>query len=263
MEFEGKVVVVTGASSGIGRAYCQAFAGAGATVIACARTLGVAKDGMPAHNSLAETVQACEGLNGRVFAQACDVENEDDVKRAIAQTIANFGRIDVLINNAAIYPHYSTFDIDVDSWEKSMRVNVRGPFLTIREVAPHMIRQRAGSIVNLTSLSGSFQEKGHAGHEDLLLYSVTKAAVNRLSTFMSEELKEYGIAVNAMSPGAVDTETWNNHDPGAVATWKAAGVVRACIPEVVGPPILCLAGQTAATLTGKILHTDAFQKSWP
>jgi NAD(P)-dependent dehydrogenase (short-subunit alcohol dehydrogenase family) len=263
MNFKDKVAIVTGASSGIGQAYCLALAAEGATVVAVARTLGRLEDGAPSRNSLAETVQKGRGLPGQIYAQICDIEVEADVTRMVDQTIANFGRIDVLVNNAGIYPHYDTLSIDVDTWEKSMRVNVRGAFLTIREAAPHMIRQRSGSIINLTSNAANYTAKGHAGHEDLLLYGVTKAALNRLSTFMAEDLKEFGIAVNGLSPGAVDTETWATTDPAAVAEWKAQGVVKPCTPEALGPALLYLAQQTSEGLTGKIVHTDEYRKSWP
>jgi NAD(P)-dependent dehydrogenase (short-subunit alcohol dehydrogenase family) len=232
-------------------------------VVAAARTIGRLDAGTPSHNSLAETVKAGEGLPGRIYALSCDVEVEADVVRLIDQTVANFGRIDVLVNNAGIYPHYGAFAIDVDAWEKSMGVNVRGAFIAIREAARHMQRQRSGSIINLTSGSAKPVPKGHAGHEELLLYCVSKAALDRLSTFMAEEFKAFGVAVNGLSPGPVDTETWSAVDPVAVAEWKAAGVVKPCTPEAVGPAMLFLAGQTAEGVTGQVLHTDEFGKSWP
>jgi NAD(P)-dependent dehydrogenase (short-subunit alcohol dehydrogenase family) len=263
MKFEGKVAIVTGASAGIGRAYCQALAAEGATVVAAARSVGSLDAEAPSRFSLAETVRSGAGLPGKIYAQVCDLEVEDDVARLMDQTVANFGRLDVLVNNAGIYPHYETFKIDVETWEQSMRVNARGPFLTIKHAAPHMIRQGSGSIVNLTSGSAGFTPKGHAGHEDLFLYAVSKAALNRLTTFIAEELKPFGIAVNALSPGGVDTETWATTDPAAVAEWKTRGMVKPCTPEAVGPAMLYLAQQTAEGITGQILHTDEFRKSWP
>ena len=263
MRFEGRVAIVTGASAGIGRAYCQALAAEGATVVAAARSMGPLEAGAPSRFSLAETVRSGAGLPGRIFAQVCDLEVEADVARLIDQTVANFGRLDVLVNNAGIYPHYETFSIDVETWETSMRVNARAPFLTIKHAAPHMIRQRSGSIINMTSGSASFTPKGHAGHEDLFLYAVSKAALNRLTTFIAEELKPYGIAVNGLSPGGVDTETWATTDPKAVAEWKALGMVRPCTAEALGPAMLHLALQTGEGITGQILHTNEFENSWP
>jgi len=262
MELKGKVAIVTGASAGTGRAYALALAGAGATVVAVARTLGHF-DGPAARNTLAEVVQAGASLPGRISAQVCDLEVEADIARMTEQTIARFGRIDVLVNNAGIYPHHPTFSMTTEQWDQSMRVNVRAPYLTIRHAAPHMIRQRSGSIINLTSAVAGFTPKGHPGHEELLVYGVSKAALNRLTTFMAEELKSYGIAVNAISPGAVLTDTWSAVDPVAAAEARASGWGKPPTPEVMGPAILYLAQQTAETLTGRILHTDEFRKGWP
>jgi 3-oxoacyl-[acyl-carrier protein] reductase len=263
MEFKGKVAIITGASAGIGRAYSLALAQQGATVIAVARTLGNLEGGAPARNTLAEVVQAGEGLPGRIYAHVCDLGVEADIKRLADQTVANFGRIDALVNNAGIYPHYDTFAITEDEWRLNMDINVRAPYLTTKYCAPYMVRQKSGSIINLTSASAQFWEKGHPGHDDLLLYCVTKAALNRMSTFLSEDLKEHGVAVNALSPGAVLTDTWRSVDPKATDEAEASGWGKPCTPEVMGPAMLHLAKQTSAGITGQILHTDEYRKSWP
>lgn len=262
MTLAGKVVIVIGASYGIGRAYAHALAGEGATVIAAARSLGSTTDGVPQANTLAETVAQGQGLPGSIHAKACDMLVEADVIRLVEETVAEFGRIDMLINNAAIYSHHDSFEIDQATWNQHLDLNVRGPYFAIREVSRHMKRQRSGSIVNITSAMAGPSTKGHAGHDDMLLYGVSKAALNRMSHFFSEELREYGIAVNALSPGAVDTETWNSHDAPAVASFKAQGLVRPCTPEALGGPVISLAHHTAETMTGQTLHTGEFGKSW-
>lgn len=262
MTLAGKVAIVIGASYGIGRAYAHALAGEGATVIAAARSLGSITDGVPQPNTLAETVAQGRGLPGSIHAEACDMLVEADVIRLVEQTVAEFGRIDMLINNAAIYSHHDSFEIDQATWNQHLDLNVRGPYFAIREVSRQMKKQRSGSIVNITSAMAGPSVKGHAGHDDMLLYGVSKAALNRMSHFFSEELREYGIAVNALSPGAVDTETWNAHDAPAVASFKAQGLVRPCTPEALGGPVISLARHTAETMTGQTLHTGEFGKSW-
>lgn len=263
MKLEGKVIIVSGASYGIGCAYAHALAGEGATVIVSARTIGRAgADGAPQPNTLSETVASGSGLPGKIFAKACDVLVESDVVRLVDETVANFGRVDMLINNAAIYSHHDTFEIDQATWDQHMDINVRGPFFAMREVSRHMKRQKSGSIVNITSAMAGPSVKGHAGHDDMMLYGVSKAALNRMTHFFSEELREYGVAVNALSPGAVDTETWNSHDAPAVADFKSKGLVRPCTPEALGGPVISLAQHTAETMTGQTLHTGEWGKSW-
>jgi 3-oxoacyl-[acyl-carrier protein] reductase len=262
MTLAGKVAIVIGASYGIGRAYAHALAGEGATVIAAARSLGSTADGVPQANTLAETVAQGQGLRGSIHAKACDMLVEADVIRLVEETVAEFGRIDMLINNAAIYSHHDTFEIDQPTWNQHLDLNVRGPYFAMREVSRHMKQQRSGSVVNITSAMAGSSVKGHAGHDDMLLYGVSKAALNRMTHFFSEELKEYGVAVNALSPGAVDTETWNSHDAPAVAAFKAQGLVRPCTPEALGGPVVSLAQHTAETMTGQTLHTGEFGKSW-
>ena len=120
-----------------------------------------------------------------------------------------------------------------------------------------MIRQRSGSIINITALVGSLTPRSN--YPGCLIYGLSKAALNRLSYFMAAELRPYGIAVNCLSPGVVASESVLKSNP-QVAT---AGTHKPATPEVLGPALLFLAGQTAESLTGQILHTDEFQKSWP
>lgn len=262
MTLDGKVIIITGASYGIGRAYAHALAGEGATVVVAARSLGAIEGGKPQPDTLAETVASGSHLPGSLHARACDVMVEDDIVRLVDETVAEFGRIDMLINNAAIYTHHDTFAIDVPTFDQHVNVNLRGPYLAIREVAKHMKRQRSGSIVNITSAVAGHTQKGHGGHDDMMLYCVTKAGLNRMTDFFAEELREYGVAVNALSPGAVDTVTWNTVDPDTVADFKQQGLVRPCTPEAIGAPVISLAGHTASSMTGQMLHIAEHGKSW-
>ena len=258
MLLDDKIAVVIGASAGIGRAYALALAGAGATVVAAARTLGVVGAEDVQRNSLAQVVKLGEGLPGRIYADVCDVQSEQDIARTIEQTVANFGRIDVLVNNAGLMTQFDPFQIRCEDWDVMMRVNVRGPYFAIRYAAQHMMRRRSGSIINITARAGTFMPKGQRVYDGTLLYAVTKAALNRLSFFMSEELKPFGIAVNALSPGIVATDT----ALAATPNLKEYGGKEPS-PEVLGPALLYLAQQTAESLTGQVLYTDDFGKTWP
>ena len=260
MDFTGKVAIVTGASTGVGRAYALALAGAGATVVAAARTLS-GPGGSAEPDTLAEVAAASRGLPGRVYGQMCELTAEPDILRLVEETATNFGRIDVLVNNAGIFPHHRTFEITRAQWDASMELNLRAPYLTIRYAAPYMTRQRSGSIVNVTALAAANQPKGHPAHENLLTYALSKTALNRLTTFMAEELKEYGIAVNAISPGVVVTRS--SRDNIAKAPESLRAIAKQASPEVMGPALLYLAAQNSNTLTGQILNNDDFGKSWP
>jgi NAD(P)-dependent dehydrogenase (short-subunit alcohol dehydrogenase family) len=257
MDLKGKVAIVTGASAGIGRAYALSLAAAGATVIAAARRLGGGANEPADASTLASAVKASEALPGRIYAQACDVAIEADIVRLVDQAFANFGRIDVLVNNAAALSQFDSLSISGDAWDQVMVTNVRGPYVAIRQVAPHMKQQKSGSIINITAHVGALTPKSN--YPGFLAYGVSKAALNRLSYFMAAELKPHGIAVNSLSPGVVLSESALKARPEAAN----AGTHKPCTPEVLGPALLYLATQTGETLTGQILHTDEFQKSWP
>jgi len=264
MELAGKVALVTGASKGIGRAYVLALAQAGATAVAVARTMGTPKPGTaPAKGTLAEVVQAAAAKKLKIHAIACDLEREDDIKRTVDEIVTNYGRIDVVINNAAMFPHYETLDITVEEWQQNLNINLLGPYLLTRHVAPYMMAQRSGSIVNITSAVARPTEFGSAGHTGLMPYCVTKAALDRMTHFFSEDLRAHNVAVNALSPGMVLTDTWLTVAPQDAAAAEKAGYARHPTPEALGPAVVCLAQQTAATLTGQILHTNDYGKTWP
>jgi citronellol/citronellal dehydrogenase len=256
MQFDGNVAMVLGASAGIGRAYAWALAGAGATVVAAARTLGTA-DGTQA-NSLANVVKGGSGLAGRVFAEVCDVESESDIAATIDQTVANFGRLDILVCNAALMTTFDPLDVPADAWDRMMRINVRAPYLAMRHAAPHMQRQGGGSIVNITAKAGDMRDWQDTVGLGYIVYATTKAALNRLTVYMATELRPFGIAVNALSPGVVATDT----ALAATPNLRDYGGKEASA-EVLGPALLHLAAQTAEGVTGQILYTDLFGKTWP
>lgn len=160
MKLEGKVAIVIGASYGIGLGHAHALAGEGATVVVSARSLGDTASSTPQAGTLAETVASGKGLPGSIHAKACDVLVEADVVRLIDETVTEFGRVDLLINNAAIYSHHDTFAIDQATWDQHLDLNVRGPFFAMREVSRHMKRQKSGGIVNITSAMAAPSQQG-------------------------------------------------------------------------------------------------------
>ena len=191
---EGKVAIITGATSGIGERIAEVFVEEGAKVVVAARR---AVEGT-----------ALEQRLGVSFIRT-DVSEEADVKRMVEQVVHRFGRIDCLVNNAATpAPMISLVAIDVESFDRVMAINVRGVLLGIKYVAPIMLAQGGGSVVNIASIAG--RRGGPSSHS----YTASKGAVLALTRSAAAELGEKGIRVNSISPGAIVTGIFG----------KAAGV---------------------------------------
>jgi NAD(P)-dependent dehydrogenase (short-subunit alcohol dehydrogenase family) len=260
MQLKDKVALVVGASQGSGRAYVVALAREGAQVIAAARTLTKASE--PDSTSTLEGIAreaAREGL--AVDTIACDVKRDADVRNMVERTVASHGRIDVVVFAVGIYPRHDALAITAEEWDRVMDVNVRGAYYLVRSVVPHMIAQGSGSIVLLTSACAE-TTGGTSGHQDLLMYGMSKAAVNRLTTWFADEFRPHGIAVNAFSPGTTLTQTMRRLYPEKYEEHLKTGFGNIPTPEVLGPPIIYLAQQSAKTLTGQILHMNTFGSGW-
>jgi short-subunit dehydrogenase len=215
MELPGAVVVVTGASSGIGRASAIAFARAGATVVASARRL----DRLEA---LAEEISSHWG---RALAVPCDASSLEEVRELRRRTIEAFGRCDVLVNNAGV-PGGGTFeDLSIEQIERIVRVNYLGVLYGTKTFLPDMVAAGRGHIVNMASLAGRFAVPGSA------VYSSTKHAVVAFSESLHYELAPRGVLVTAVNPGLVETETFPHRD-------AREGGRRVMAPEVVADVVL-------------------------
>jgi NAD(P)-dependent dehydrogenase (short-subunit alcohol dehydrogenase family) len=254
MELDGRVVIVTGASRGIGKGLALGLAARGAAVACAARTTQPDPGGLP--GTIGDTVAAIEAAGGRALAVRCDIGLADDIDRLVSTTAETFGRIDALVNNAMAPTRASFEEATVDQWDESMRVNVRSLFLSCKAVVPHLVAAGGGSIVNISS--------GGAGHEatpfmpaGFLTYAVAKAAMERFSTALAPELAPLGIAINALRPGAVKTELATaelgpDHDWSGWAT-----------PEAVVPAVAHLVAQRGDGLTGRVVDSTQFGTTWP
>ncbi len=249
MTLKDKVVLITGASRGVGEAMAYGLAAEGAIVAAVART--VARGTGEGTGSLEETVERIKESGGRALAIACDVTNEEDVKEMVEKVEYEEGVVDVLINNAGVSIRGSIIDLSVEEYDRVMDVNLRGPFLTCKYTVPQMIKRRSGSIINITSRLSDWTEEKH------ILYGTSKAALNRFTLNMAADLKQYNIAVNALSPGLVSSYMTRNWDPGD----NPRGLVIEPA-EVVVPATVWLAQQDAS-YTGKVLLRNDFGKTWP
>lgn len=251
---EGKVVIVTGSSRGIGKGLAIGLADAGAKVVVSARTLDNPKPGLP--GTIKDTVDAITAAGGTAFAIRADIGIEADIVDLINQTVQKFGRIDCLVNNA-MAPTRGTFDeATAEMWDESMRTNVRSLFIFSREVIPVMVRTGGGSIINVSS-GGAAHESNPNLPPGYSTYVVSKAAMERYSTSLAPEVAERGIAVNAMRPGAVKTELSTLEMPADTdwSEWQE--------PKDVVPAVIFLAQQRGDGFTGHVVSSPDYLKLWP
>jgi len=187
---ENKVVVITGASSGLGAAAARRLADEGATVVLAARRL-------ERITSLADEIIA---KSGKALAIETDVVDREQVKALADKVVETYGRIDVMLNNAGLMPLSPLERLKVDEWDRMIDVNIKGVLYGIAAVLPHMQRQKSGHIINVSSV---------AGHRILpagAVYCATKFAVRALSEGLRQEVKPYNIRTTVISPGAVASE---------------------------------------------------------
>ena len=187
---QDQVVIITGASRGIGRATALALADAGARVVAVARTL----------SGLEQTRALMKERGGACHIAAVDVSNYDDVAELISSTKRDFGRIDVLINNAGVAPSSKMEDYDLRVFENMMAVNCHGVFYATRAIWPIFIEQGGGRIVNISSVAAVDPFLGFQA------YGASKAWVSTFTQALAEEGRAHNIQVHAVAPGAVDTK---------------------------------------------------------
>jgi citronellol/citronellal dehydrogenase len=196
---QGKIAIVTGASRGIGKAIALGYARLGATVVVAARSETAPSERLP--GSIHETVEQIEALGGRALAIRCDVTDEASVNAMVEATLAKFGRVDILVNNAAVDFPSKVIDMPLKRWEVVFRVGLTGPFICCRAVLPAMTEQRSGSIINISSHAGSERGTGTVGYS--AAYAATKAGLDRFTFALAAEVGRRNIAVNAVMPSKV------------------------------------------------------------
>ncbi|EKN69131.1 3-oxoacyl-ACP reductase [Neobacillus bataviensis LMG 21833] len=190
---KNKVVMITGASKGLGKALTLAFAKEGAVLAICARTT----------EGLLKVKKEAADLGAEVLAVTADISKSRDVERFVAMAEEEFGHIDVLINNASILgpsPMPLLLDYPEDDFDEVLRVNAVSPFLVTRRVIPGMLERNVGSIINVTS------EAGHTGFAGWGAYGISKFAVEGLTQTWADELSETNVRVNMVDPGEMDTD---------------------------------------------------------
>jgi NAD(P)-dependent dehydrogenase (short-subunit alcohol dehydrogenase family) len=243
----GRVAIVTGGARGIGRHYSQALAAQGARVMVADIADGT---------DLADEIAARHGGNS-VASVIFDVSDESAVRQLVAQTLERFGQIDILVNNAALYARLAPVkatDIDAALWDEVMAVNVRGPFLMVKHVAPHMKERGSGKIINIASGSA------YKGIPHMLHYVTSKGAIVAFTRALSRELGEFGIAVNTLAPGLIlsDTGMENiaHHDEMRAPVRNSRAFKRDAYPEDLLGALVFLASNDSDFITGQTIAVD-------
>ncbi len=210
----GKVVVITGASSGLGEATARLLSSQGATVVLGARRLDRIK-------SLADELIR---KGGKALAIQTDVTQVDQVKRLVESAAQTFGRIDVMINNAGLMPHSPLERLKIDDWNRMIDVNIKGVLYGIAAALPHMKQQKSGHFINVSSVAGHKVRPGSA------VYAATKTAVLVISEGLRQEVKPYNIRTTVISPGALATEL-----PNSITEPDVAENIRKFVQEIALP----------------------------
>jgi pyridoxal 4-dehydrogenase len=237
--FDGRTVIVTGAAQGIGTAVAEQLAVAGATVVVADM------------NGLGAQAVA-ERLGNGSFGLATDVGEPDEVAALHAEVVARTGRIDALVNNAAIVPFTPWDDVDFTEWRRVMRVNLDGVYLMCRASSEHMRQRGYGRIVNIAS--NSF----FAGTPNMAAYVAAKGGVIGFTRALATELGGYGITVNAVSPGLVASEgvMASPHAEAFDFVGSLQALKRRGMPADIAPAVVFLASEEARWVTGTTLNVD-------
>lgn len=236
-QLTGRVALISGASRGIGRAIALAYAAAGASVAVTART----------SEQLDALVAEIETSGGTALAIPADLALEADIHSIAERAVERFGRIDILVNNAAIiHPRIDLVDFDPVLWRRVLDVNLTATALLTQAVLPGMIGQGSGKIINISSIGGRKGARGRSA------YRVTKAALISLTESVAAEVKRHGIDVNCICPGGVDTEGYRE----AFNSQGRAENPRLMRSEEIASLALFLASDASSAITGAAI--DAF-----
>jgi len=241
VDLKGKVAIVTGAGHGIGREIALSLARNGAEVVVTDVT-----------DAIFEVGKQIEALGSKALPIKCDVTDFEQAQDAEEKVTEKYERIDVLVNNAGIYPQKAFLDMTADDWNKVLRVNLNGAFHCTKAVLPKMVKQRYGKIVNIASIAGAV-----VGFQNLAHYSASKAAIAGFTKSLALEVAQYGINVNAVAPGPIDVRddpTVNAEMYAQVA--KAIPIGRMGLPIDIANLVVFLASDESSFITGQCIVSD-------
>ncbi len=239
-ELEGKVAIVTGASRGIGRAIAERFAAEGATVVV---------NYVSAAGEAKKVVDRIKQAGGDAVAVRGDVSKSADVKELVAAAVRQYGRVDILVNNAGVMVTKAALDATEDDWDRTIDVNLKGAYLCSKEVAPLMMKQQGGRIINMSSNSGLY----HPSAMRFTEYVVSKAGLNGLTKALALAWGPH-ITVNAICPGWIKTDMIADTDPEVEKRILAETALgRWGTPDEIAGAAVFLASNDANFITGELL----------
>ena len=242
-DLTGRTAVVTGSTRGLGRAFAQALAEAGANVVIVGRD---ASEAVAVSDEIRTLGVASLGV-------AADVTSRDDVERLLEQTVDEFGRADILVNNAGVCIHKPAVDVSDDEWRHVMGVNVDGLWIASQVFGRHMIANGGGSIINIGSMSASIVNRPQWQPA----YNASKAAVHHLTRSLAAEWAPHNVRVNALAPGYMRTDMSPIDDPQFQRYWiEDTPQQRAGEPDELGGAVVFLASSASSFMTGSVLTID-------
>jgi NAD(P)-dependent dehydrogenase (short-subunit alcohol dehydrogenase family) len=240
-DLTGRVAIVTGGTRGIGRAVAEGFVAAGARVVVASRK----------PDACAETETHLSAAGGEALGVPTHLGDLDALAALVDRTVARFGRLDIVVNNAANALAQPLGQFTPEAWSKSYDVNLRGPVFLVQAALPHLIESPSAAVINVIS-AGAFLFSPRVA-----MYAAAKAALMSFTRSMAAEFAPHGIRVNALAPGTVNTDMVRNNEPEAQASMANASFQRrAADPdEMVGPAIF-LASDASSFVTGQVLLAD-------
>ena len=241
MRLTGRVAIVTGGGRHIGAGYCRRLAAEGAAVVVA--------DILDSEGIVQEIMSA----GGKAMALQVDVSREEDTNRMAMEAVKAFGRIDILVNNAAIFVNirrHPFYEISADEWDKISAVNIKGPFLCAKAVFPQMKEQRSGKIINISSSTAFW------GTPNFLHYVASKAALIGMTRSLAREVGEFGICVNAMAPGLVEHEGQTAPKALSELQLKERSIKRLQTPDDLLGTLIFLCSPDSDFMTGQTIVVD-------
>ncbi len=241
MNFQGKTVLITGASRGIGFEMSEEFTKAGANLAICATR----------ENAIREAAEKLRVLGAKVYAQPVDISNAQACEDFVSNTLQEFGSLDVVVNNAGITKDNLTVRMSEQDWDAVMNVNLKGTFLISKAALKVMFKKRAGAIVNISSVVGEMGNPGQAN------YSASKAGIIGLTKTLAKEFGSRGVRVNAVAPGFVQT-AMTDALPEEVREKALASIPlkRFATTKDIAKAVMFLASEDASYITGHVLAVN-------